>query len=274
MKRGLLRFLALVLVGAGVLAAHDTWLVPALINSGPGSFRVTPGLPARVALHTSEDFPSSEAAAAPDRIARFEAVTADGRKAVSGYRVEDKSLVAEVVPGPGVTLVVAITHPRLIVMKPEDFQTYLSEEGLQAIVAARAARGQAQSEGRERYSKVAKLALCAGEVRGAAYEQPLGLRLEIVPENNPCELRVGEALRVRVLFDGAPLAGVWVGAGYSGVHGHHYPVWLKTDSAGRAAVRPDRPGAWFVRALHMVPSTEVPDADWQSWFSTFTFAVH
>jgi hypothetical protein len=38
-------------------------------------------------------------------------------------------------------------------------------------------------------------------------------------------------------------------------------------------VRLDRGGAWLARALHMVPSTEFEDADWQSWFSTLTFGV-
>ncbi len=75
-----------------ILPAHDTWLVPE-------SFRIEPGRPVQVALNTSEDFPASETAAAPDRIARFEAVSDAGRVDVTGYRVEGKSLVAEVTPG-------------------------------------------------------------------------------------------------------------------------------------------------------------------------------
>lgn len=263
--RRLLSVGAVVLGLAAVLAAHDTWLVPT-------QFRVTPGQPVKVALNTSEDFPTSEAAPAPERIARFEAVTTAGRAAVSGYRVEGKSLVAEVTPGAGVTLVAVVTHPRLIVLEPKDFDTYITEEGLEQIVAARAARGESDKPGRERYSKVTKLALCA-DGAGADFRQPLGLQVEIVPETNPCGLRVGDTLRVQVLFEGRPLANVRVGAGYAGVHGHHYPVWVKTDVEGRAAIPLDRADAWFVRTLHMIPSTEFEDADWQSWFSTLTFEV-
>ena len=253
------------LLVAAALAAHDTWLVPA-------QFRVTPGQPVKVALNTSEDFPTSEGAPAPDRIARFEAVTASGRAAVVGYGVEGKSLVAEVTPGPGVTLVAAVTHPRLIVLDAPVFTEYITEEGLEQIVAARAARGDSEKPGRERYSKVTKLALC-GEGEGAYFLDPLGLPVEIVPETNPCELHVGDTLRVQVLFEDEPLANVRVGAGYAGVHGHHYPVWVKTDAEGRAAIPLDRSGAWFVRTLHMIPSSEFEDADWQSWFSTLTFEV-
>jgi len=264
-KPAYLSTFATVILTAATLAAHDTWLVPT-------QFRVTPGQPVQVALNTSEDFPTSEAAPAPERIARFETVTAGGSAAVASYRVEGQSLVAEVTPGPGLTLVAAVTHPRLIVLEAPVFTEYITEEGLEQIVAARAQRGESDKPGRERYSKVTKLALCA-EGEGADFRRPLGLQVEIVPETNPCGLRVGDTLRVQVLFQGRPLANVQVGAGYAGVHGHHYPVWVKTDVEGRAAIPFDRAGAWFVRTLHMIPSTEFEDADWQSWFSTLTFEV-
>lgn len=256
----------LVLLVACSLAAHDTWLVPQ-------QFRVTAGKPVQVALNTSEAFPTSEAAPAPDRIASFEAVTANGRAAVTGYRVDGKSLVAEVTPGPGTTLVAAVTHPRLIVLKPEQFAEYITAERLEAIVAARQARGETQKDGRERYSKIAKLALCAPKPAGVAFEKPLGLKVEILPLTDPCDLEQGRELEVQVLFDGRPLAHVWVTGGYEGVHGHDYPVWVRTDADGRAKIALDRKGAWFVRVLHMIPSKDFPDAEWQSWFSTLTFEV-
>lgn len=260
------------LLFAATLLAHDTWLVPVPIETGS---RVRPGEPVKVALNTSEDFPTSEGAPTPDRIARFEVVTGGGHRPVTGYRVEGKSLVADVTPGHGLTFVAAATHPRLIILKPEQFAEYITAERLEAIVAARKARGEDGKDGRERYSKIAKLALCGrGPGRMGAYpNMPLGLRVEIVPLVNPCDLAKGDTLEVAVLFDGKPLADVWVTGGYEGVHGHNYPVRVKTDGEGRAAIPLDRPGAWFVRVLHMIPSTEFEDADWQSWFSTLTFGV-
>lgn len=266
MKRSGLLVLALA-AAAFTLFAHDTWLVPT-------AFFVMPGTPVKVALNTSEDFPTSEAAAAPDRIAQFETVSASGRTPVTGYRVEGTSLVADVIPGPGITLVAAVTHPRLIVLKPDEFNIYITEEGLGTVVTTRRARGQSNKEGRERYSKIAKLALCAaGAGEASHFRQPLGLRVEIIPLSNPCELIVGGTLEVQVLFDRRPLPNVWLGAGTQGTHGHHYPVKVRTNAEGRATVSFERPGPWFVRVLHMLPSVEFPDADWQSWFSTLTFAV-
>ena len=258
--------LGVLLLAACSLAAHDTWLVPQ-------KFRVPAGKPVQVALNTSEAFPTSEAAPAPDRIASFEAVTGGGRAAVSGYRVEGKSLVAEVTPGPGTTIVAAATKPRLIVLKPDQFNEYITAERLETIVAARKAGGDDGKDGREYYSKIAKLALCSGARQGAEHWEPLGLTVEIVPLVEPCFLREGDELEIEVLFNGQPLAGVWVTGGYEGVTGHNYPVWVKTDAEGQAKIALDRKGAWFVRVLHMVPSKDFPDADWQSWFSTLTFEV-
>ena len=256
------------MLAASGLVAHDTWLVPA-------TFKVAAGKPVTVALNTSEDFPTSDSPAQPDRIESFVAVSENGRAAVGGYRVEGNSLIAEVTPGPGLTFVTAVTKPRLIVLEEKDFNTYIREEGLEHIVEARAARGETFSAGRERYSKIAKLALCAEATNqdNRRYRARVGARLEIVPLTNPCGLRAGDTLAVQVVFEGRPLAGVWVGAGTEGTHGHHYPYRQRTDPDGRALLRVDRAGAWFVRALHMVPSTEFEDADWQSWFSTLTFGV-
>lgn len=137
--RNVLQTVALVLLAAGCLGAHDTWLVPE-------RFRVEAYQTVKVALNTSEDFPTSEAAPTPDRIARFAVVTsARSRKhpeisvtstvesttePTTNYRVEGKSLVAEVLPGEGLTMVLAVTHPRLIVLEPKIFNEYLAEEGL------------------------------------------------------------------------------------------------------------------------------------------------
>lgn len=254
------------LVPCAVLA-HDTWLVPAV-------FRTAPGTAVRVRLATSEAFPTSDTAAGPERIARFTIRTGSGTQPVSGYRVEGTFLVAEVKPDAGGhATVVAETKPRAFVLEPKVFNEYLQHEELKAIVAARVNDGQTGAPGRERYRKIAKTILCVGKTKDKRYAKPEGLWLEIVPERSPCGLRVGDSLPVQVLFGGRPLAGAHLAAGYEGVTGHKYPVWVLTDARGRAMVKFDRAGAWFVRTLHMVPAVGDTEADWQSAFSTLTFEV-
>ena len=248
--------------------AHDTWLIPA-------TFRGAPGQAVSVRLATSEAFPSSDAAASPDRIARFTSREAATTKPVTGYRAEGTFLIAEVTPtAAGHAIVVAETKPRAFVLEPKVFNEYLQHEELAAVIAARAQRGHTDSPGRERYRKIAKTILCVGTPSDRAYEQPEGLWLEIIPQSSTCTLHLGASLAVQVLFEGKPLPGAHLAAGYEGVTGHSYPVWIVTDAQGRATVKFDRPGVWFVRTLHMVPAVNDPEADWQSAFSTLTFEVH
>jgi uncharacterized GH25 family protein len=266
------RIVLLILLAVPALA-HDTWVVPS-------TFRPAAGETVRLRLVTSEEFPHGESAVRPHRIARFTLRTPDGTSQVEGYRVEGPDLVAEVrVPSraAGVrAMIVAETHPFAFVLEPEIFNRYLTEEALTAVIEARAARGESNAAGRERYAKIAKAVLCdddPAEDAAEFYARPEDLWLEIIPLANPCALRVGDRFPVEVRFLGRPLPGVKLAAGYEGVSGHGYPVWETTDAAGRAAVVLDRPGAWFVRTLHMIPAEDDPEADWRSAFSTLTFEV-
>lgn len=265
-RAGLIRTIAVLMVPAALLA-HDTWLVPM-------SFRASVGGAVQVKLATSEEFPTSESAATPDRIARFTIRTKSGTARVEGYRVESTFLVADVTPREdGHAVVVAETKPRAFVLEPKVFNDYLRDEELKPILEARKAMGHWDAPGRERYRKIAKTILCVGNARDRIYRKPEGLWLEIVPKQSTCDLRVGDRLTVQVLFEGRPLQGVAVAAGYTGVAGHKYPIWVRTPKRGQVRIPLDRPGLWYVRTLHMVPAKDDPEADWHSAFSTLTFEV-
>jgi uncharacterized GH25 family protein len=250
-----------------VLVAHDTWLVPA-------TFRVHVGKPIRVRLATSEAFPTSDSAVAPERVTQFVVRDASGSRPVKDYHVEGNFLVAEVTPERTGHMIVAVeTMPRVLVLQPKEFKGYLREEELKSILDARTKAGEADSPGRERYRKIAKSILCVGKARDSAFKKAEGLWLEIIPLSSPCTLDVKSRFEIQVLFQGKPLAGVRVGAGYEGLQGHDYYVWTRTDQKGRALLVFDRPGVWFVRVLHMVRAENDPEADWHSAFSTLTFEV-
>lgn len=265
MAKSLLRLF--VLFSPAFLFAHDTWLIPS-------AFRPGPGIKVQVRLATGEAFPASEVAATPDRIARFTLRTATSTQVVEGYRAEGAFLVAEVSASQaGSAVVVVETKPRALELDAKTFNEYLQAEELKEILRTRAQQGQSDSPGRERYRKIAKTIVCVGEVTTQSFREPDGLWLEIVPETNPCGLRVGDAIEARAMFQGKPLAGGRLVAGYEGVIGHHYPIRTLTDAQGRASVRLDRPGVWFLRILHMVPASGDAEADWHSAFSTLTFEV-
>ncbi len=260
-------FLLLMLFPAAILA-HDTWLVPS-------PFRAEPGRPIALRLSTSEAFPSSDAPLDLDRVANFTIHTASGKEQVVGYKHEGKFLAASFTPSAaGHAVAVLETKLRLLVLKAAEFNDYIQHEGFKHVLDSRKSAGKSSADGREMYRKIAKTIVCVGDTRNdAEFAKPQGLWLEIIPERSPCGVEAGDMISVRVLLEGKPLEGAHVAAGYEGVQGHSYPVWTPSDKFGRASIRFTKPGAWFVRVLHIVPLAGNQEADWQSAFATLTLDV-
>jgi len=107
-----------------------------------------------------------------------------------------------------------------------------------------------------------------GAYRG---EENAGQPFEIVPLDHPNRVQPGGALRLRVLLDGEPLAGVSVtGARASGPAKE---ISATTDERGEAAVTVTAPGRWYVRAIHMIHLEGDPEVSWASYWATLSFEV-
>jgi uncharacterized GH25 family protein len=98
-----------------------------------------------------------------------------------------------------------------------------------------------------KYEKFTKLVVNANQ----DHTQPLGHRLEIVPIDDLSTVKVGDTIKVRVLYDGAPLATKVMATylGFTDIADSY--AWL-TDGRdeGVAAVKITSPGIWLVRAQH------------------------
>lgn len=237
------------------LSAHDLYL------TASGS---------QVCAGIGEAFPASENAVTADRLNLFR-VHANGAASDLNGRVVTKQFCA---PTPSANGYIAemTVQPRFIRLKAKDFGGYIHGEGLTKIEAARAQRGQSDSEGRELYSRYSKLLV--GPL-GDSATKPLGHALEIIPQRDPSQLKAGETLPVLVLFKGKPLVDAQVSAVYANAKpkGHEYPVTTRTDGEGKASLKLDRPGPWYARIIYMEPAQNDPEIDWRSYFSTVTFEV-
>ncbi|HKE00298.1 MAG TPA: DUF4198 domain-containing protein, partial [Planctomycetota bacterium] len=178
---------------------------------------------------------------------------------------------------PGTSVVWLETQPTRIELEAAKFEQYLKEDGLDAAAEARKRAGATGKPGRERYTRYAKSIFRVGlaAMGGVSATAPTGLALEFVPLADPCALRVGQRLDVRLLHRGAPLDGALVRA------------WRRPPGTGGAASQPAAfegrassgfvsipitgTGAWLVSAVHMMPATG--DVDWESSWASLTFVV-
>jgi hypothetical protein len=88
----------------------------------------------------------------------------------------------------------------------------------------------------------AKAIVRVGAASDASWSEPVGLGLEIVPLGDPTRLRAGDAIAVRVLQEGRPLAGLALRAVTRG----RPPSSVRTDANGEATVPLGAGGPWLI----------------------------
>jgi len=257
------------------VTAHDSWLV-ASKNVAATNESV------RLAFVIGEVFPISEHAAKPERVAEWVVFQGGQQQKVEGYAVEKEELTANVkFDQPGIHVVGIAMQASFIELSAKDFAEYLEDEKATAALAAHR-WGPGDQPGREFYTKFAKTFVeVAGGSPQKGFNQRVGHKLEIIPLSNPCEWKVGDNVKVRVLRDGQQAPGLRISSGHEGLDKHTYVEHTTTDIDGAARFKLSRPGLWFFRthaihAIHEQPAyapPEAPKADWESFWASITFRV-
>lgn len=248
--------------------AHDFWIdlgdayaAPAGVSFAAAFFVGHAG--------ESEPWPMREA-----RVAAFAAFGPGGERDLkSSLRYADAA-------GPGgaaIRLEDAGSHviafdstPVVIELDAKTFNAYIALEGLRPAIDRRLAEGREAEPGRESYSRRAKTIVQVGAAPTDNVVVPIGLTLEITPEENPLRLSPGEPLVVRVTYRGAPLAGALVHL--ESLSAGLLPETTRmTDEDGRASFSIPRRGAWKFDAVWTEPIEGDPNADFSTVFSSLTF---
>lgn len=262
MKRRLALFAATAMLAAP-LCAHDFWIEPSTFQPAVGSTVV-------VRLAVGQRFRGDALPRNPALIARFVLVSDAGETLVGG-RAADEPAGTVRVEQPGLQLIAYRSLNSQVSLEAAKFEDYLKEEGLEAVIEARAKRGESQKPSREVFSRAAKSLLAAGGSGTTGYDRVLGLTLELVPERNPYAMKEGEDLPVRILYEGKPLAGALVVA--IAHDDREKKIAQRSDRNGRVTLRLPKRGAWLVKAVHMVPAAGDPSTDWQSIWASLTFEI-
>jgi uncharacterized GH25 family protein len=254
---------------AGPAAAHDFWIEPSSHTLAPGQALAT-------RLFVGEHFRGEAVQRpAPQSLRRFVMADTTGRLAATlpgraGAEPAGQARLAQ----PGRYIVAYEGKPIAIELPAAIFNPYLQEEGLDAVMRARAAAGQAEAPGREIYARCAKSLLQVGsgaEVDAQPVDRVLGLTLELLAESRPQVTAQGATLPVRLLLDGRPLQGALVMALSQGAPDRR--IQQRSNADGRVHLVLDRTGPWLIKAVHMRAAPADSGADWQSLWASLTLAV-
>ena len=243
------------------LLAHDLWIEPS-------SFSPQPGQAVSLRLRVGVDLVGDPLPLVPALVKQFVVTDAAERRPVAGRSGAEPAGAFRAV-NPGLLVVGYHSHASRVELAADKFNAYLAEEGLEAIVALRAQRGDTGTNARERFARCAKSLVLVGPPNQTQGDRRLGCALELLAERNPYGQADGNELPLRLTYEDRPLAGALVVAMNSRNPADKQS--LRSDAEGRVRFRVPGGGLWLIKAVHMVPAPAGSDADWASFWASLTF---
>lgn len=268
MKRHILLALAVALVLAGSAGAHDLFMKL-------DSYFLSPNKSANVRL-LNGDFQKSDGVIARDRLrdisVRAPNLSGPISRSVTWRDEGQTTLMAIKTGGPGTYLVGVSTKPREIDLKAGDFNDYLQHDGIPDILSERQKNNELDKNVRERYSKHVRAVFQVGDKLSDDYKRELNYPAEVIPQENPYMLRVGDTINLLCTVDGRPVPNQFVMAGWESPDGNLHSLSQRTSAAGIASFKLAGAGKWYVKFIHMAPLSE-SELNYESKWASVTFEI-
>lgn len=245
------------------LSAHEFWL-------RPEAFRVAVGEPVGVRVFVGDGFENGKPYAHNPRHIRYFRVEPQEAGELAGEPGDEPAGVFAAAT-PGLATLVYRSYPSRVTLEAEKFESYLVNEGLEAIVGRRAELGESEKPGIEAFSRCAKSLVEVEGATGEGHDRPLGLALEIVPLAAPFALEADEELSIQVLWRGEPLASAQVRVFFEGEPDRTFTARTGADGSARVAV--GGPGVRLLSVVHMERADPGSAVDWESTWSSLTFEI-
>ncbi len=263
-----------VLVTAVEVNAHDTFLIF-------GSHHLQPQTKVSVSL-INGTFDKSENSVALERMqdVRITGPNQHSEKPEESqwHLTETQNELRFQTADSGTYIVGVSIKPRTFQMTAEKFNNYLQHDGVLDILEARQQSDQLDGNVTEKYSKHVKALFQVGTETTESFGQVFGYPIEIIPQQNPFSLSVGDTLPVQVMFHGKAVPNQLVYASYAGFHRHDddgqhiEAVQARTNDDGVTQIKIEQKGRWYVRLIHMTASDE-EGVDYESNWATLTFEI-
>jgi uncharacterized GH25 family protein len=260
-KRRIATLVLLVSLLATPTFAHDFWIEPS-------TFRPAVGQLFTASLLVGQDFAGDPVPRSVQLMDSFTVREAAGERPVVGMENRDPAGYLRI-EKPGIAVIGYRSKPYPLELAADKFEEFLKLEGLDSIRALRLQRGESKKPDRERFFRYAKSIVLADRATAAddiPLDQAFGYRLELIPESNPM---AATPLRVRIVFEGKPLAGALVTA----IQRDNPSVRIsaRSDRGGHVSLNLPAPGVWLVKSVQMVPAPAGTNVDWESLWASLTF---
>jgi uncharacterized GH25 family protein len=151
----------------------------------------------------------------------------------------------------------------------DSYADFLTQQGNDKL--ADKVKNGSQFRVKEKHARYMKTLLSVDNHDGSDYEKVLGEACEIVLKNNPYKKQYGDDLVAQLLFSGKPAKGETISVYIKSLGGNVYTQNYITDDKGEITLTMSREGIFMLRNVHVQPTAD-KDADYVSWWTTYTFA--
>jgi uncharacterized GH25 family protein len=266
-ETGMMRFiiLTIVLLITLLASAHEFWLQPK-------KYRYKVGEEVHMDFMVGESFTGEFWDLIKHRAEKVELHRASGvsdlTKQVRPNKGKNLSLMAD---QEGTYLIALQSNAAFIETEGKAFNDYLKEDGLDDILSERKKLNQLDKPSREFYSRFAKLMVQAGDKKDDTFKKMIGLRYEIVPDQNPYTLKTGDYLQCKVFYEGKvvphALVKVW-----SKINNTTFLQNIYTEKDGSIRFPISTTGEWMVSSVKMIKSDKA-GAEYHSLWASLVFGI-
>lgn len=248
-------------------AAHEFWMTATPFSPAVGGTSL-------MELHVGQNLDGELIGFSSEFTAALKRYTINGTEDLR-QSILTKQVIAGVNIGfktPGTHVVTMDSIANFVTLSGDKFHAYLHDEGLDFIIDKRVNDGTAATPSRERYHRNVKSILRVGDKSDATFGVRTGQRLEIVPLENLLDKPKGSTLNFKLYFDQKPLAGALIKAW----HQHDNQIMIikaRSTDEGDVALTLPYAGPWMLSVVHMIPVTDSPDVDWDSYWGNLTFEM-
>jgi uncharacterized GH25 family protein len=251
------------LLWAATLQAHDFWIEP-------DSFAGRATLDVQVELREGMDMKGDTLPFIPQWFNDFSLHTRDGDEKIASIVGSDPA--ARVSLREGTNLIGYQSNPSFVALKPEKFNSYLIDEGMNYIIDQRITLGEQDEVAKEYFVRCAKSLLYGNsDEADDVYSRKLGYTLELIPENDRTSITDSQTLKLHLLFEGKPLADHRIRAFRKSAPEQHTDV--RTNAEGYAEIPVQDSGLWLIKSVHMVGWDKNNKADWISYWASLTLKI-
>ncbi|ABG32267.1 DUF4198 domain-containing protein [Roseobacter denitrificans] len=258
----------LTVLSVGPVFSHEFWIEPQ-------QYQVESGAAVHADLKNGENFKGITLAWFENRFTRFETVSGDVVRPVTGRMGDTPALQMSDHPD-GLLIVLHETSAATLTYRDWDrFLKFAAHKDFSAAARMHDDRGWPRAGFRESYTRHVKSLIAVGHGRGA--DRPFGLATEFTALTNPYDADFDGQMRVRLTYDGAPRPDAQVEVFERDAAGNVAVSLLRTDAQGLATV-PVKPGhdylfdAVVLRPSPLAGSTEQAPV-WETLWAALTFSV-